>query len=354
LTVDGVLLSMLDSRTLWLLLPRPVRRLPADLAAVVVIVALTCLGALVPGLRETPLRLVAGVPFLLVAPGYALSAALFPERAPTDDRDRTVPRPGDGITGVERAMLSVGVSLVVVPLVGTGLTVTPWGIRLVPILVGVSGVTLAATALAARRRWALPSGRRFAIPYDRWLATARSDAADPGTRTEALASVALALGLLLAAGSVTYAVAAPDPGPTYTEFYLLSENETGALVAGGYPTEFEPGQSRPLVVGVDNHEGESVTYSVVVLLQRVAVEEDTVQVVEQRRVARFDQFVEAGDTWRNRHAVEPPLRGSRLRLTYLLYRSDPPGDPSRQTAYRSAHLWINVTRQSNATDLPAR
>ena len=66
-------------RDLRLLLPRPVRRLPADLAAVVAVVVLSDLAALLPVVRETPLRVVFGLPLVLFVPGYAFVAALFPE-----------------------------------------------------------------------------------------------------------------------------------------------------------------------------------------------------------------------------------------------------------------------------------
>ena len=47
-------------RSLWLLLPKPVRDLPADLAFVAVFVLLTCAVVLVPGVNDTPLRIVFG------------------------------------------------------------------------------------------------------------------------------------------------------------------------------------------------------------------------------------------------------------------------------------------------------
>jgi len=71
---------MVAFRSLWLLLPRPLRQLPADLAAVVVLVVATNVAALAPVIRETPLRVPLGLAFVLFVPGYAFIAALFPGR----------------------------------------------------------------------------------------------------------------------------------------------------------------------------------------------------------------------------------------------------------------------------------
>jgi len=63
----------------WLLLPEPVRRLPADLAATIGLTIITILVVILPVINETPLRVVFGLPFVLFLPGYAFIAALFPE-----------------------------------------------------------------------------------------------------------------------------------------------------------------------------------------------------------------------------------------------------------------------------------
>jgi len=239
--------------------PEQLRQLPADLVAVVGLVVLTNLTVFLPGVRATPLRIVFGLPLVLFVPGYALIAALFPE-AGTDDAeptadgtDGTAAALSDrGIDGIERVALSFGLSIAVVPLLGLVLNFTPWGIRLVPIMVAVSGFTFAMTALAASRRQALPPEERFSVPYRQWLDDGRTELFEPDSRTDAVLNVVLVCSVLLAAGSVAYAVTVPKQGESFSEFYLLTENETGDLVADGYPTEFQRGESRTLTVGIGN------------------------------------------------------------------------------------------------------
>lgn len=345
---------------LWRLLPRPVRRLPADLAGVVALVGLTVVAVFVPVVDETPLRVVVGLPFVLFLPGYALIAALFPEaggdgdtgdgsEAGSDTADAGPVVNGDnGIDGIERVALSFGTSIAVVPLIGLVLNFTPFGIRLAPVVVSVAGVTLGLVAVAARRRRELPAADRFRVPYREWGAAARAELLEPATRTDAVLNVFLAVSVVLAVGSVGYAVAVPQQGESFTEFYLLTETDDGELVADDYPTEFVAGQPESLVVGVENSEHEFTNYTVVVAVQRATVENNETLIREQRELRRFETRLPHNETWRLQHEVAPEMQGEDLRLAYFLYRGEPPARPSADTAYRELHLWVNVSAPATA------
>ncbi|QKY20485.1 DUF1616 domain-containing protein [Halolamina sp. CBA1230] len=351
-------------RSRWLqLLPAPVRRLPADLAAVIALVGVTAAVVFLPVVSETPLRVVFGLPFVLFVPGYAFIAALFPEagtfETSYDAAHDEVAAPNDrsGIDGIERVALSFGLSIAVVPLIGLVLNFTPWGIRLVPIMVAVSLFTLASTAVAARRRWALDPEDRLTVPWREWLGEARAELFEPESRADAALNVLLVASVLLAVGSVGYAVAVPQQGEAFTEFYLLTENEDGELVADDYPTEFTQGESESLVVGIGNHEHQSETYSVVVALQDVRIENTSgntvndsdgggnisIAVEEEEELRRFQTQVAHNGTWHLQHNVTPTMTGEQLRLTYLLYKGEAPEDPTVENAYRELHLWVNVS-----------
>src|SRR5579883_2989979 len=53
---------------------------------------------------------------------------------------------------LERLALSIGLSLAVVPLLGLVLNYTPWGIRLVPIIISLIVFTFAMALIAAKRK----------------------------------------------------------------------------------------------------------------------------------------------------------------------------------------------------------
>ncbi|WP_227379204.1 DUF1616 domain-containing protein [Haladaptatus halobius] len=343
----------------WLLLPRPIRQLPADLTAIGVLVILTIAVVLIPGLNSTPLRALVGLVFVLFPPGYAFIAALFPEGASTgnsaDEADPStrgsIPRPGSGIDDLERVALSFGTSIAIVPLIGLILNFTPWGIRLVPVLLSLSGFTLCMTALAAIRRWNLPEDERFRVPYKHWVAATKAELLEPETQTDAALNVVLVIALLLAVGSVGYVVSVPNQGESFSEFYLLTKNDSGQFVADDYPTNFTQGESKPLYVGISNHEHQRESYTVVVLLQRIEVANNTTRIQNTQELKRFHTTLDKNSTWRKQHTISPTMTGDRLRLQYLLYKDRVPPNPSQKSAYRELHLWINVSGGSNSTSI---
>lgn len=340
---------MVTTRNLWLLLPRQIRHFPADLGTVIGIVLVTCLSVYMPGVRGTTLQLLLGASFTLLVPGYAVTALLFPKAKRSTPRDEVtngtvVRRLDEGINGIERAVLSFGLSVIITPLVGLVFNFTPIGVQVAPIVLALSGLTISAAAGAAVRRWKLPPENRFRMDYLGWFQSARAGLLASETQTDKVLNAILVLSVVVAFGSVSYAVATPKTDEGFTEFYLLSENETGDLVADGYPTQYVEGEEKSLFVGVDNHERERTTYVVVVELQRLSSGNDTRRVTEKRELDRFRTVLEPGESWRHEHVVRPSMVGDDLRLQYLLYRGEPPADPEADTAYRQAQLWVNVTQ----------
>ncbi|MEF8914315.1 DUF1616 domain-containing protein [Natronomonas sp.] len=363
---------MTRGRGLWLMVPKQFRDLPADLATVLAVVAVTNLTVFLPVVNETPLRIIVGLAFVLFIPGYAFIAALFPEagEAPTSDgelegegsvgadedaaevegqlRDR-------GIDGIERVALSFGLSIAIVPLIGLTLNFTPFGIRLVPILVSLSGFTVVATAIAAQRRWDLPEDERFRVPYRDWYAAGKSELFDPESTVDAVLNVALAVAMLLAISSVVYAVAVPPQGEQFTEFYILTEDDDGELVADNYPQELVAGEPQPLHVGIENNEYEEIDYTVVVQLQQVEGEGNESTVVNRAEVDRWSTTLSHNQSEIEQRefvvddSTAADFEGEDRRLAFLLYDGAPPTQPTRENSYRNLHLWVNVTTADNGS-----
>jgi len=85
------------------------------------------------------LRWVIGSVFVLFIPGYVTVEALFPK--------------GRELDSIERFALSVGLSLALVPLVGLLLNYTPWGIRLNPIVISLTILTVGLAVIALARQY---------------------------------------------------------------------------------------------------------------------------------------------------------------------------------------------------------
>jgi len=79
--------------------------------------------------------------FVLYLPGYCLIKTLFPQKE---------------LENIERMVLSIGMSLAIVPITGLLLNYTPWGITLTPVTLALLALTMAfATSAVMREHEAL-------------------------------------------------------------------------------------------------------------------------------------------------------------------------------------------------------
>ena len=322
-----------------------------DLVSVVALALLTVAPAFLPGEQgvwEVP-RVPLGFALVFFLPGYALAAALHPGRGP--GRQWREPSNEGGVGGpgpsaVERLVLSVGLSVVTVPLVSLVWNFSPQGIGIQRILGSLTAVVVVAAAVATYRRFRLDAELRFRVPFGRLVTDLRSGLEGPSDRQTRL-NVAVALLVVFAVVGVGAAVALPKDGERYTELYLLSEDpESGNLTANGYPANFTAGESQDFHVGIGNREAETTTYTVVVELQRLGTVDGERTVVKETTLDRFEAAVEPGQREQIRRTMTPDstLTGDDLRLAFLLYKGTPPSDPTTANAYREVHVWVDVSR----------
>jgi len=325
---------------------RPVP-LPFDLAAAFVFAVLAGVVLLVWG-DSTPVGAVFGVPLILFLPGYVLVATAFPASADAAASDRSpggaADGPPTGVGGVERAALSFGMSVALLPLVALAIAVSPLGLDRPPIVGAFVAVVCVGAAVAAARRMRLDGDRRYRIPVGRWVTGLTRGVFGTDRRLAGVANALLIVSVLVATATMGYALAVPQDGESYSSISLLTENDSGELVAEGYPTNFTAGEPADLVVSVENDEGSETDYTVVVVVQRVDPSADGVRVLEQQELDRIEATVGSGETWRQEHQVAPEMVGEDLRITYYLYRGDVPEDVNDDTAYRHVYLSVDVDR----------
>jgi len=199
----------------------------------VVLLLSVFLVVIIVAVPSNPLRIVLGLPFLLLFPGYAVVAALFPRKS--------------DLGGVERLGLSLGLSIAAVPLVGLIMNYTPWGISLYSIVAGVVIFIIIASSVASYRRHLLPADERFSIRFNmdlrEWTSLRGWD------RALGIVLIVLVLGAI---GSAAYAAATPHTGERFTEFYVLGPDGT----ASGYPQSVPLGGQATVLLGIVNHEQE--------------------------------------------------------------------------------------------------
>jgi uncharacterized membrane protein len=245
-------------------------------------------------------RLIIGLPFVLFFPGYTVTAALFPRK--------------DSLGGVERAALSFGLSIAVVPLIGLLLNYL-WEISLYPILISVAGFVVTMCAITHLRRRQLAPEQRFEphlhLPVLSWTGQSGLDRA---------LTVLLAVAAIAAVGSFVYYVFAPKTGEEFTEFYVLGPSGT----ADYYPRELTVGGKADVLVGIVNHEGEDARYEV-----RISIDGTEVQAIEG--IALHD-----GEKWEETATLTPTKAGDNQKVEFLLHRAGGP-EP-----YQELRLWIDV------------
>jgi uncharacterized membrane protein len=302
----------------------------ADLAAVVVAVALVAAVVLSPLGAVRPVAIVVGLPFVLLVPGYALVSAVFPGAG------ETAPTPATTTSWLGRLGLSVGGSVVAVAVVGGLLDFSVWGFQREAVVVGLCLFTLAATAVGWYRRRALPPEQRAGTDTATMAARTRSVIVGEGPAGLLLTLVVL----LAAAGAVGVVAQESTEQGAVTEFYILGENESGALVADDYPSSVSVGQPTTVGVGLGVKGSGPFEGTAVASLERVTREGDTVRIRESRRLGELNVSVGSGGTTVRRHTVEAPFTGERLRLTYRLYRR------GAERPLRQVHIWLTVTPQS--------
>jgi uncharacterized membrane protein len=304
---------------------------PADLALVVLWLAASVITLYLPGLSETPLRMVLALPVLLFIPGYCLIAILFPKN--------------DDLGLVERIMLSIGFSIVIVPLIGFGLNFTPWGIRLEPIVVAIILLTWVMVLFAHYQRAVLPREERFRVSFSAIAGRIRGEFLPQGEKgVDRFLSVVLTLVILVAILATVYVIIVPKEGAErFSEFYILGKNQTAA----DYPDKIIPAENYPMYIGVGNHEYRTVNYTIETWALRTEFDNVTNSsaIVEMDPNDRLSLTLAHNETKIipfNLFVVKPGY----TRVEFLLFNESVPGPEVTggdriSASYRNLHLWVN-------------
>lgn len=299
-------------------------------AAILASVAVLWVGVSSPPL---PIRIVLVGSLLLFLPGYATSVAIFPRAGgrPPGDVRRNMPGWGNGsIDELERLVLSIGLSVAALPIVGVALAAMPWAMTQALVLLGCGAVTGVMLFVAFIRRIMLAPAERYVPPLGRGLG--RTDAS-------AAVSITLAVSVIIAVSALGFVVAMPQFGEPTTELYVLGWDEDGDPTAANYPETVELDDSIEVNVGIENEERETVSYILIVQLERL--DEDG-SVDGSDELTREEFQLEQGETWHEPIEVSPTMAGEDLRVSFLLYRDEPHFFIDQRTAYRDVHIWVDV------------
>jgi len=289
--------------------------LPLDLLILVGLVFLTDIFVLVPVFSGSFLRTYLGILMVLLLPGYALTGAIFPAK--------------NDLEGIERAVVSFGLSIAVVPLMGLALNDTIWGIREIPILTVLSVFTLLICAIAYYRRGLLPEAEAFEIPFKAHYLNIKNEILKkPEPITDKVLAFLLIFSVIASVGSLAYIIGVPKEGEHFTEFYILGPNRT----ADNYSTEFVLGEKGTVFVGIVNHEHRPVNYTMEVKLGNRSL-----PLPENQKHINLAHNM----SWEEPVAFTPTFEGNNTKLQFLLFN-----ETEKTVPYRNLHIWINVTKET--------
>jgi uncharacterized membrane protein len=290
------------------------RELPLDLLIVAGFILITNIFVLVPVLSGSFLRTCLGILLVLFLPGYALAGAIFPAKK--------------DLEGIERAAISLGLSIAAVPILGFSLNYSTWGIRETPVLAELSIFIILMCVIAYYRRKLLPEVEAFGVPFKVCLVSMKTKILEkPESKTDKIIAFTLVLSILASVGSLSYIIGNPKEGEHFTEFYILGKNVT----TEDYPTEFVKGEKGTVVVGIVNHEYRPVDYTM-----EVRLENRSLPIPESKK------YVSLGNnmSWEEPITFTPSFEGKNMKLEFLLFN-----ETEKTVPYRNLHLWINVTEE---------
>ena len=311
------------------------KSIPPDLLASIILALATLVFVLTP-LSNLPVRIPLGLLMVLFVPGYTLIAALFPKKA--------------DLEGIERTALSFGLSIAVVPLIGLGLNYTPWGIRLTPVVVSLAIFTIGMAVAAHWRRMNLPLEERFSINFRETIGTWKREVlADEKSRLDKALTVILIITIIMSIAALVYVIVTPKQGEKFTEFYILGPGGK----AYDYPTEVLAGNRSLVIVGVGNHEYQTVNYTMKIILNNTPWDNATAEKIAEYDYGGIYPVMSTNLTVEHNKTREMPIEyvlnhtGDLQKLEFLLYR-----EGNFTSSYRDLHLWVNVSQnRSSPSDL---
>ena len=319
------------------------RQYPTDLGIVPIVAVLSYLlaAATDPG---SSIRLLVALPLILFLPGYAFVSVLFPAAAQaarqTGNSERDRP---SGIDTVERLSLSLPLSLALISMIAIIVAPTDWGLSTAAVGISIVGFTVLCSQLAVVRRLRLSEGERYTPTFNGAVTRVLGTPEDGMMATAS--SLVLAVAIIGAALALTVGLVAPPATGGFTEFGIYTQ-EDDELVAGEYPDRIEPGEIAPIVISIENHEGQLEHYTVVVQEERFDPEGEP---LERNELQRMEANVsDGGQVSPERHII-PTVEEETVRVSFLLYKGEPPAAPTQDNADQHLYLWMTVTEDESIT-----
>ncbi|MDF2540155.1 MAG: putative rane protein [Herbinix sp.] len=248
------------------------------------------------------LRIIIGLPLALFLPGYLLMAILFPRK--------------DELGGLARIALSIGLSIIIVPLIGLVLNYLSWGVKLLPMMLSLIFLDILLIFLSWYRRTKLPGEQRFVLTYNidfiKW---------PDKTKGTKVIHTALLITVFLLIFTSVFILSSPKTGKNFTEFYITGLND----VTAGYPKQLQAGENGTVKAVIINNEQQKTRYRM-----EVWVDGDIIQTI-------LPIYLENQEKQEITVIFKAEKPEDLAKVEFLLFR-----DGQDMKPYRQLRLWVEI------------
>jgi uncharacterized membrane protein len=274
----------------------------------VILAATTVLAAFTLVVPNDIIRIILGLPFVLFFPGYVLLASLFTRK--------------DSISVMEKVVLSFGLSIAVIPIIGLILNYTPWGLRLQPIFIAIFLFIIVMAIIAIIRRKSVLEAELFFIPINFPVPGAPQEHKIKSAKklVDIVLNILFALAILFVLGTIIYMITNPRVYERFTEFYVLGADGK----AENYPTKVKLGETASVSLGVVNYEQKRMKYSIDIFIAGKLVS------------SIKDISLDDKEKWQQEVNIKPTETSDKQKVEFLLFKEGETG------LYLSLHLLIDV------------
>jgi len=251
-------------------------------------------------------RIILGLPFVLLFPGYALISVLFPEK--------------ERLGGVERLALSLGLSLAIIPIMGLIMNYT-FGVNINSALYSLAGFVLLFSIIGIIRQRGLTDAEKnsFTISFE-WFGRQ--------SILERILSVILVLVACGTIGVLVYTMAVPKTGSEYSELYILNSQGN----TDNYPSDIQIGDTESVIVVIINHENRTADYRI-----EIQIDNDPNDDIEPITLDTIDNItLENEEKYEAPASFTPQITGDGQKVYFILFK-DGGTEP-----YLEVNLTINV------------
>lgn len=273
------------------------------LCVIVIAIALVLIIYFAP---DNVFRIILGLPFVLLFPGYALISVLFPEK--------------ERLGGVERLALSLGLSLAIIPIMGLIMNYT-FGVNINSALYSLAGFVLLFSIIGIIRQRGLTDAEKhsFTISFE-WFGRQ--------SILERILSVILVLVACGTIGVLVYTMAVPKTGSEYSELYILNSQGN----TDNFPSDIQIGDTESVIVVIINHENRTADYRI-----EIQIDNDPNDDIEPITLDTIDNItLENEEKYEAPASFTPQITGDGQKVYFILFK-DGGTEP-----YLEVNLTINV------------